>query len=221
MKILALGDTHFPFHHKKALEWTYRLADKLKPTHVIQLGDLLDQFAFSRYPKVLKLDPEKELALGRVAAEKMWSHFKGLPCYQLMGNHDDRALKKALAAAPELASLVGKSLRELYSFPGVRTVLDGREELILGGIAFQHGHRSRLGDHARFNRISTCVGHSHTGGVVFLRDARRVFWELNAGFLGDVSSPAFGYVAQKRFHTTTVGVGIIDDLGPRFCPYPG
>jgi DNA repair exonuclease SbcCD nuclease subunit len=220
MKILTLGDTHFPFHHKKALDWVYRLADKLKPDTVVQVGDLFDQFAFSRYAKVLKMDPEKELSLARSAAEKMWSHFKGLSCFQLQGNHDDRIFKKALSDSPELASLVGKSLRELYTFPGVSTVHDGRQELMLGGILLQHGHRSKLGDHARYNQRSTICGHSHTGGVVYLRNLRGVFWELNAGFLGDVKSPAFGYHAQKRMHTTTLGVGLVDKHGPRFIPYP-
>lgn len=225
-RVLALGDVHAPFEHRRALEWAYRQADKLKPDAVIQVGDARDQFAFSRYPKILKMDPEKELVLGTKALEKMWSRFKGLACYQLMGNHDDRILKKALSAAPELAPLVGKTLRDLYSFDGVKTVLDGREELLLmvagRPVVFQHGHRSRLGDHARYNQTSTVVGHSHTGGVVYLRNADRgTFWELNAGFLGDVASPAFGYHAQKRFHTTTLGVGLIDELGPRFVPYPG
>lgn len=225
VKVLCLGDTHFPFAQRKALEWAYRLADKHKPTHVVQMGDLLDQFAFSRYPKVLKTDPETELANGRAAAEKMWARFKGLSCFQLMGNHDDRILKKALAAAPELASLVGQSLRALYTFPGVKTVLDGREELILRihgrEVAFQHGHRSRPGSHAAYNRLSTVVGHSHTGSVTYFPSAPGIIWELNAGFLGDLSSPAFGYHAQKRFHTTTLGVGLIDEEGPRFIPYPG
>jgi predicted phosphodiesterase len=224
-RILVLGDTHFPYESRAAFEWVYRITDKLKPDTVVQVGDLLDQFAFSRYPKVLKMDPEKELSLGRAGAEAMWARFKGLDCYQLMGNHDDRIFKKALTSAPELASLVGSSLRSLYTFPNVRTVLDGRDELILqtclGPVAFQHGHRSRLGDHARFNQMATVVGHSHTGGVVFLRNIRRCFFELNAGFLGDVTSPAFGYHAQRRVHTTTLGVGYLDELGPRFCPYGG
>ncbi len=225
MKVLVLGDTHFPYHSKKALEWSYRLADRFKPDTVVQVGDLFDQFAFSRFPKIVKMDPEKELSLARTAAEKMWSHFKGLSCYQLQGNHDDRAFKRALSVAPEIAPLVGRSLRELYTFPGVKTVHDSREELILNvngqRVAFQHGHRSRLGDHARYNQLATVCGHSHTGGAVFLRGRYRTFWELNAGFLGDVDSPAFGYHAQKRVHTTTLGVGLIDELGPRFCPFPG
>lgn len=221
MKLLALGDTHHPFASRKALEWAYRLADKFKPTHVVQVGDLLDQFAFSRYPKIIKIEPERELELGRKAAEKMWTHFEGLKRYQLAGNHDDRALKRALSAAPELASLVGQSLRTLYTFPGVKTVFDGREELLIGDMVLQHGHRSRLGDHALYNRKKTIVGHSHVGGCVFFRHASGIFWELNAGFLGDVNSQAFGYHAQRRFHKTTLGVGVVDEMGPRFVPYPG
>ncbi len=224
MKILVLGDVHAPYEHKKALQWAYRIADELKPTHVVQVGDLKDQFSFSRYPKVHKMDPEEELTRARAVAEKMWSHFKGLSCYQLCGNHDDRALKKTLAAAPELACLVGRSLRELYTFPGVKTIHDGREELLINGIVFQHGHRAKLGMHARYNQQSTVCGHSHTGGVAFMRNAKGVYWELNAGFLGDVHSPAFNYHAQARMHTTTLGVGLIDEIGgsqvPMFIPYP-
>ena len=218
-RILALGDAHFPYHHRRALEWAYRLADKFKPTHVVQVGDLYDQFGFSRYPKVVKMDPEKELELARNAAEEMWSHFKGLCCYQLWGNHDDRALKRAVSAAPELASLVGKSLRELYSFSGVTTMQSGREELAIGKVLIHHGHRVKLGDHAKYNRSRTVVGHSHTGGVVFLPQKNDIIWELNCGFLADVTSEAFGYHAQKKCHTTTLGVGTVDGDGPRFWPY--
>lgn len=219
MRVLCIGDTHFPFHHRKALIRLYRLADRFKPTHVVQLGDLFDQFSFSRYPKLLKITPDRELADARSAAEAMWSHFKGLSCYQLMGNHDDRALKKALSVAPELAPLIGKSLRELYSFTGVTTINDGREELRLGKVFFHHGHRAKLGDHAKYNQECTAVGHSHNGGTMFFPRKGKILWELNAGFLGDINSPAFGYHAQKRCHTTTLGCGTIDEHNvPCFHP---
>ncbi|MBK7864363.1 MAG: metallophosphoesterase [Archangiaceae bacterium] len=218
-KTLVLGDIHAPYHHRRALEWVYRLADKMKPDRVVQVGDLRDQFSFSRYPKVLKMSPEKEMELASAAVSKIWAHFKGLSNFQLVGNHDDRLLKKVLSDSPELASLVGKSFREMYTFPGVTTVYDSRQELILDGVIYQHGHRSKLGDHARFNQRSTVCGHSHNGGVVFMRNLKGVYWELNAGYLGDVRSPAFGYHSQKRMHTCTLGVGLIDEHGPRFIPY--
>lgn len=222
-RVLCLGDTHFPFHHKKALEWTYRLADRLKPTHVVQCGDLYDLFAFSRFPKTLKLSPEKELDLARTAAEKMWAHFKGLSCYQLFGNHDLRPIKKVLSVAPELASLVDKGIRGLYTFTDVRSILDTREELHLRvngeDVFFQHGHRSELGAHARYNLANTVHGHTHRAGLVFERNHKRAFWELDVGFLADIRAEAFGYRAQKVIHKTVVGAGWIDELGPRFLPY--
>ncbi len=222
-RILVLGDTHFPFAHKKAFEWVYRVTDKLRPDTVLQLGDLLDQFAFSRYPKVLKMDPEEELARGRADAEKMWARFKGLDCVQLLGNHCVRLVKKAVSSAPEFAHLAAKSTRELHSFSGVRTYFDDREEVVLDvsgqKVMFQHGHRSKLGDHCRFNLMNTVCGHSHRGGVVWEQNINGAFWELNAGFLGDISSYVFGYRAQKAIHKTTLGIGWLDEYGPRFMPY--
>lgn len=218
MRILCLGDTHFPYHSEVAFKQVYRIAKSFDPTHVVQMGDLYDQFAFSKYGKVIKILPEEELQVARALAEEMWINFKGRACYQLMGNHDDRALKKAVSVAPEIAPLVGKSLRELYTFPSVKTIHDGKEELILSDMVFHHGHRAKLGDHVKHNREKTVVAHTHAGGVVYYPTRRGMIWELNVGFLGDIRSTAFNYRAQKAFHTTTLGVGLIDELGPRFVP---
>lgn len=220
MKILVIGDTHFPFHHKSAMKWAIDLAKEQDPDHIIQVGDLLDQFSFSRYPKSRKMDPDEELKLGRKCAQAMWAAMpRKAKKWQLMGNHDDRAIKSALKSAPELMGMIGEKIEELYKFPGVTTVSD--YEFELDGIMFQHGHRAKLGDHAKYNQCSTVVGHSHTGGVVSLRNRNGCYWELNAGFLGDIDTQAFTYLSQKKVNTTTLGVGLIDDLGPRFIFYPG
>lgn len=218
--ILILGDTHFPFAHKNAMSWAVKLANELDPDVIVQIGDLLDQFSFSRYPRNHKLDPDVELKAGRAAAIGMWKSMpKRAKKFQLLGNHDDRMAKLALKAAPELVGLVGEKLEELYKFDGVKTVED--YEFEIDGIMFQHGHRAKLGDHAKYNQCSTVVGHSHVGGVVFLRNRNGVYWELNAGFLGDIGTQAFKYLAQKKVNTTQPGIGLIDDYGPRFIPYPG
>lgn len=168
---------------------------------------------------------EEELEQGTEKANRFWEDIhKAVPRakkYQLMGNHDERPLKRALETAPELVPLVGKSLRDLYTFPHVTTIHDPKEELEIDNIFFMHGFRSRLGDHARYNQKSTACGHSHTGGVVFQRNALGCYFELNCGYLGDPSGPVFGYRAQRKMHTWTLGAGWIDGLGPRFMPYPG
>lgn len=224
-RILVLGDLHCPFQNKKAVDWVIGLAKDKQPDAIVQIGDATDMFAFSRYPKVLPMLPEEELSLARLALEDIWKRLRSASpkakCYQLIGNHDERPLKKIVTHAPELAPFVDKGIRQLFTFPGVKTIHDPKEELILNGIIFQHGHRSRLGDHCTYNQKSTVCGHSHTGGVVFRRNLKGVFYELNAGLLGDFEQPAFGYRAQRKQHTWTLGAGFIDELGPRFIPYGG
>lgn len=137
----------------------------------------------------------------------------------MVGNHDDRIMKRVLEKNPEIAFLIGNTLKQLYTFENVELVRS--YEYVINDIIFQHGHRSRLGDHAKYNQGSTVCGHSHVGGVVFMRNRLRTYFELNAGFLGDTETAAFAYRAQKLVNNTTLGVGVIDALGPRFIPYPG
>ena len=224
MRIVAFGDTHFPFAHKKAIDWAIRKTAKLKPTHVVQVGDLLDLYGFSKFPKALFMPVDEELGQGRLHAAHFWDRVcdasPNAERWQITGNHDARPFKRALDLAPELAPLIGKSLRELYTFPHVATIHEPDDELILGDeVMVQHGHRSRLGDHSRFNQMSTICGHSHTGGVVFQRNINGTFWELNAGLLGDPNHKVFGYRAQKKIHTCTLGLAVVDEDGPRFIPY--
>lgn len=225
MRILAIGDVHEPWGHRKAKKWLIQFIKQFKPDTVVQVGDLYDLFAYSRFPKAIRVPVEDELVQGRAAAAALWGAVnKAAPkakLYQLFGNHDERPIKKALSVAPELLPLVGPSLRDLYTFPNVKTVFDPKEELYINDICFMHGYRSRLGDHARYNQGNTVCGHSHTGGVVYQRNRKGVYWELNAGLLGDPEAEVFGYRSQRMNHTCTVGVGVIDELGPRFILYPG
>ena len=43
-------------------------------------------------------------------------------------------------------------------------------------------------------------------------------WELNVGLLSDVGAGPMEYGPTKRKHWT-LGLGIIDEFGPRFIPY--
>lgn len=223
--VFAFGDIHAPWHHEPALNWALELLAKDKPEHVVQVGDLFDMFSFSRHPRNPNyITPGAELDAGRKVAEDFWKAVQSAApkakCYQLIGNHDDRPYKKALLQAPELVSLIGPAVKNLFAFPNVRIVNESNEELVIDGVVFMHGFRSRLGDHMSFNQRNTVCGHSHRGGTHFERQLGGVMWELNAGFLGNINAPVFRYRAQARIHKTTLGIGIIDERGPRFVPYP-
>jgi len=221
-RILIFGDLHAPFHNKRALKKALELVHTLKPTHVIQIGDLYDQYAFSRFTKKNVDLPQKELSRGIKAAKDMWDAVqkahKGVKCFQILGNHDVRLAKRIAEKVPEAQELFQGFMNELYTFKGVKTIYDDREELRIGDIVFTHGYRSKLGDHSRFFGKRTVVGHSHTGGVVYEQRDGTTIWELNAGFLADEDSEPLRY----RPNTTsrwTLGVGFIDEHGPRFIPF--
>jgi hypothetical protein len=224
--VVAIGDFHAPWQCESALEWALDLIAELQPKTVVQMGDLYDMYSFGRHPRNPNhITPAAEIDTGRGAAEELWRAVKlaapAATCYQLIGNHDDRPYKLALNKAPELATLIGPELKNLYAFLGVSTVNESNEELVIDGVVYMHGFRSRLGDHAAFNQRNTVCGHSHRGGVHFERQLGGIIWELNAGFLANINAPVFRYRAQARIHKTTRGLGIVDKLGPRFAPFPG
>ena len=96
-KILCIGDTHFPFVNKEALEKLYSFAEEHRPEYIIQVGDLLDCYAASKFPRSQNIyTPKQEEELGISMAREMWSRLhKICPSavkHQLLGNHDIRTL---------------------------------------------------------------------------------------------------------------------------------
>ncbi len=223
LRTLVLGDIHFPWPSQRALRRVYEAIRKLRPDVIVQIGDLYDFYSFSKFPTdpgVVK--PDQEIARAYRQAKAMWTKIRDIApqakLYQVLGNHDERPNKRVSESLPEMRCLTKPSIEALFTFEGVTTVHDSAEELFIGDVVFQHGHRSSLGDHAKHNQASTVVGHSHRGGVVFLRNRKGIYWELNAGWLGNEKAPVFKYGSQNKLRNWTVGYGVIDELGPRFVP---
>lgn len=221
MKILVLGDIHFPYHNKKALKEAMYAAKQEKPSHVVQIGDLYDQYSFSRFTRKNLMLPERELTEARDQAKALWKEIKSISskpkCFQILGNHDLRLIKRAQDRLPEAQELVKESLLELYKFKGVRTIEDDRDILEINGIAFHHGYLSKLGDHSKYFGKPAVVGHSHTGGVVFEQRNGRINWELNAGYLADQESEPLRY-RPTNISKWTLGYGLISFRGKTACP---
>lgn len=224
-KILILGDIHFPYENYKALEKVFNAIEDEEPTHVVQIGDLYDQYCFSRFTRKNIALPDQELSDARNDAKLMWMTVKEIvpkaKCYQILGNHDIRLLKRAQEKLPEAQELVKKSVMELYRFKGVTTIEDDRDILEINGISFHHGYLSKLGDHMRYLGKNTVVGHSHTGGAVFEQRDGEIIWELNAGYLADETAEPLRYRPTKT-SKWTLGYGLITFRGktalPQFVP---
>lgn len=227
IKFVVLGDLHMPFHHKAALTVTLDLIKEQKPDYIIQVGDLYDLFSMSRFPKSqneIRMTPTQELEEAISSAKEMWEVIRKYSpkskCIQLLGNHDLRLSKQIKEKLPELLGVINTN--NFYKFKGVKTITDVRKEFAIDGIVFQHGHFSKLGDHAKWNQKPTVVGHSHRAGTLF----HSKYFEANAGFLADETQAALSYTTQ-RMTGWTLGVLIIYEtqirgkktLFPAFIPY--
>lgn len=223
-RILCIGDTHFPFTNEEWLRRVYERAKKYKPDVIVQVGDLKDMLAASRFPRSLNtFTPEAEYKLGHTQATGFWEALREASpkaeCFQLMGNHDVRPLRQILAKWPEGEMFVDEVMKGLYTFEGVKTIHDPTEELIIGDIAFMHGYLSGTGRHRDFSQMNVVHGHTHKGGVSFRPYMGKTLWELDCGVLADPDSAAMAYRNQKKLHDLTPGVGEIDEDGPRFIPF--
>lgn len=201
-KIMVMGDTHFPFQCDSTLTAFFQRMDEFKPDVVIQIGDLYDMLAHSKFPRSLnQYNPKQEMDMGRSCAEQFWRATKSIvpnaQCFQILGNHCVRPMKRIIESYPEGENFVAPAFREFFRFDGVETIHDIRQELIIDGIVFIHGYMSSLGQHRDFNLMNVVAGHSHQAGVVYRNTPRGILFEANAGYAGDPTSKALGYTPQR------------------------
>lgn len=218
--ILVIGDIHAPFVHLPTMELIFRYNREHKPCTIVQVGDALDFYAHSKFPRSQNIyGPQEEERLGREFLEKMWAQLQvenpGVKCLMLRGNHCIRPVKRALESAPSVEHIVEAHLDRLFTFDGVQSVHDHRDVLEIDGILFHHGYLGKLGDHRDSALCNFVVGHTHRGGVSYRRIRTETLWELNAGFCGDPDSKAMSYTGSK-IQNYTLGFGVIDKFGPRF-----
>lgn len=216
-KTVILGDIHAPFTRIDLLKKVIDFIEDFKPEQVIQVGDLYDMLSHGKFPRSMNIyTPSQEMSEGRKVVEKMWKDIQkaspGAKCYQILGNHDSRPMKRILEAYPEAELFLDFS--KWFKFDGVETFFDTRQELILDGIAYIHGYKSKLGEHMEFMRRPVICGHSHRAGLFFKNYGDQILFEMNAGYLGDPESKALSYTAQRHTHWTHA-FAVIDEYGPR------
>lgn len=220
---LIISDLHWPFHSQRVLDRFYKEIQKKKPQFIILNGDAWDMYSHTKFPRshniftprdermaCLRLNREFWLEVLRISPDSQ--------CFQLIGNHDLRPMKRILESYPEAEDWIRDSLERDFSFPGVKTVFDSREELALSDevIAF-HGYRTQLGAHRDYTLLNCINGHSHVGGVVFRSIRNCTLWELNSGYAGDPGAKGLTYTPQKIVNWTP-GFGELLEDGPRFVP---
>jgi len=219
MRIAVYGDTHFPFHDQGAIDLAHDVVKDFKPDLIVQIGDLKDQFSFSKYAKnqsSIRMTPQQEAKQARAEAEMFFADLrkvsKKADIVCVLGNHDTRIVRQICDKAPELTFVASEWLKGYHTFKGVRVINDS---IIVDNIMFEHGCR-KMGQHAPFNQMNTCTGHFHKAQIKYFSNIDGPFWEFNVGWLGDVCAPVYSYKESSKINDTHIGVGLIENGQPRF-----
>lgn len=225
-KIIAIPDCHHPYVDKTAWNLALRTIQKVKPDHIIVMGDFVDCYAVSDYPK----DPARKSKLKYEvdAGAKARKQLIGLSdeFTFLEGNHCARLGRYIATHAAALYGLV--SMPELLGVDQ-KAWKPYKETYRLGRVGYCHDvgycgqnvlHQSL---HAYGGNLVTA--HTHRAGIVYdgnLRGERH--FHMNVGHLSDVSK--VDYAHQVRIKSWQLGLGYIEmeqsgKAYAQFCPFVG
>lgn len=215
----TVSDIHWPFVNQRVIDKFYRFIESHKPDHIIINGDAADMFSASRFPRshniFTPIDEEQQF---KKMCSEFWAQAKTLcPKAKLrmrMGNHDIRPLKRVLESIPSIEHWAEKYFKELMTFDGVETIIDPREECLIGNTLWNHGWGGRLGQHRDTVGFNIVVSHTHLAGISYKRMNGRIIFEMNTGFAGDPYSKGLSYTPNKTMNWTPA-FGVTDEDGPR------
>jgi predicted phosphodiesterase len=207
--VLILPDTHLPASSKKLIEKAAAIRDEWQPDIVVQLGDLIDAKAWSRFAKSSDDDSAAlEWEKTEKQAEILHSYFPDMII--LEGNHDVRLMRKACQDAGIPAKML-KTFQEIFGFKGWK-FHNKTTPLIIDNVAYIHGDEvsAPLSTLAQKLGRSVVRGHTHQGGLLFTRYFDREVFAMECGALIDETHNAFGY-ASKNPRRSWIGIGLVED----------
>lgn len=223
-KTLVLGDIHVPYESKSAVALAKKVAASWKPDLIVSIGDLVDCYSISDYPRnparVSKLKYEVEAGAKLIKElRKLGGEFK-----LTAGNHEWRYERYLATRAPELFGLV--AMRELLGLER-NEWYEYRDILKVGRCHYSHevgfgGVGAAAKSLAAFQGLLV-FGHTHKPEIVYGSSLRGESHAcMNVGWLGDPK--AIDYASKPRVRSWQHGVGLVtqDDGGRvwmQFIPF--
>jgi len=203
-RILVIGDLHEPFSKPGYLAFCKRVYRKYDITHVIFIGDIIDNHFASYHetdPDGLGGKHELDLAIQNVGK---W--VKAFPHADvIIGNHDRLILRKAFTGG--IPSMWIKDFRDVLNAPGWNFT----ERMVYNDIQFIHGLGSRARAQCRKDLMSTVQGHFHTDAYVeYVVGQNFKIFGMQTGCGVDRKSYAMAYACNWPKQAIAVGV-ILED----------
>jgi hypothetical protein len=209
---VVIPDLHAPYHDPKVWGTILAAIRKIKPRHVVIIGDFADCYAVSSFPK----NPQRQQSLKYElsgAQRELKNLIRVADCEidYLEGNHEVRLERYLCQRAPELYGLI--SVKSLM-LDGTRDVgwTPYRKHLKIGKVIYMHdcGHAGVYAGRHTLAAVGHNVvfGHTHRGGIVTdgTVDGERHF-SLNVGWAGNINEADYMY--QVKMKDWIHGFGLI------------
>lgn len=211
--VLLISDLHAPYHNPDALDFLCSLKKAYKPSRVIFMGDVFDNFTSSRYGSHSGADgANREWETACEFALELAAEFPVADV--LFGNHEERPLKKAsengiptelirpISEVPRLAKAVRnwKWASEIHINP---------ETVAVHGDGFGGANPGETA--VLKHRKNVAFAHLHTRlGVCYYARGEWQNWALNTGCLIDPNSVANEY-AKHHTKRPILGAAVLLD----------
>ena len=214
-KILVLGDCHCPYADLDVLEEARKFGLKKKVDLIIQMGDLVDFKALSRFPKA----PEDDSAfLEHLNTSKQVREIEKMfpKLFLLEGNHCKRLLKKASESG--IPKEMIKSFKDTL---GVKNWVwhEGTDPFEYNGTIFIHGDELS-GSVRRMVELFGCnvvKAHTHRAEIVYCSTFNKKSWGMDVACTANLKGKSFAY-ANSTISKSMVGYGYIENNSPFWFP---
>jgi predicted phosphodiesterase len=217
MHVLAIGDTHAPYHNPATFDFLADLKREYKPDVVVHIGDLGDQYGWSRHGDRMPDSPgqSEEDAQTLKFCKQLYKLFpKVRAC---VGNHDTRLAKAIVRAG--VPSRLHATIKQIYLSP---RGWKWESAFKLDGVVYTHGEGFSGPNAAimaaRLFASSCVIGHVHSvGGVRYWSSVLSSEFGCSTGCL--VDPDGFGMAYAKQFSAKPVlGSAVVIDGVPQFIP---
>lgn len=217
-KILFVPDTHRPYHDARAVRLMMKVARRLKPDHIVVLGDYGDFYATSRHPKNPNRAAllEYEIASNNEGLDELDSLGAAHKMF-VAGNHEDNVSRYLMEKAPQLFNIVKIENLLRLKERGWKYV-PYKDHAKIGKIYVTHesgrsGQNAHIQASAKF-RSSVVIGHthrlaiSHSTTVTGKGHVAAMF-----GWLGDAKKAEYMYRVNTTDWKLGFGVGFMESNG--------
>lgn len=221
-RILFISDVHSPYHCVKSWQLMLRAAYGFRPDMIVQMGDLCDFYAASRFDKnPLRLQKHRLIDEVNVTNGLLddLDNLGATEKFFLCGNHEYRWDVMLQKSAPELVDFPGMSIKEIFRFKDRGwKYTPYKSHTRIGKLYLTHESGS-CGPSAHITarndfQSNVIQGHSHACGVSYRGNA---LGETHVGavfgHMADLKYIDYAHAVKAKAWVKAFGVGYMENNG--------